>query len=176
VIKTNHSSIIFQDERCQKTAVGSSWAGIIVSQEGFINLQIYKWELVRQIDYNRSWLNLKVESNQGENTIQYQMEDSEFAKYTTKLFLGRKNFYADNASATKRQSNNNETFRIEEGLLERRPTLRKDQKPVIRDPGVPEINNRKSTENLMNPNSINNSSASLDSVPGYRNCKNIHFN
>ena len=37
-----------QDEMCQITSVGSSWAGIIVRQDDFITS--YKWEYVRQIE------------------------------------------------------------------------------------------------------------------------------
>ena len=57
-------------------------------------------------------------------------------------------------------------------ILERRPTLRKDQKLLIRDDAVTVQTtvpmNRQSIPNGHNsvPNSVNNSCASLDSVPG----------
>lgn len=38
-------------------------------------------------------------------SLQFQMEDSESTKYTAKLFLNRKNFYAANSAATMRKSN-----------------------------------------------------------------------
>ena len=82
-------------------------------------------------------------------------------------FLGRKNFYAANSSATTRQSGHSEAVRLD-GQLERRPTLRKDQKILIRD-SCPDSNNvpiRQSIPTNSVNNSVNNSCASLDSVPG----------
>lgn len=42
--------------------IGSSWVGIIVREDDVI--QSYKWEYVRQIEQNRSFLNFRVDDDQ----------------------------------------------------------------------------------------------------------------
>ena len=42
--------------------IGSSWVGIIVREDDCITS--YKWEYVRQIEQNRSFLNFRVDDDQ----------------------------------------------------------------------------------------------------------------
>ena len=136
-----------QDASGKRIFIGSSFEGVIEKSDVE---RTFKWETVKKVDFRGSTLSLRLVNDT--SPLQYFLDDSDFTKYTAKLFHARIGFYNENPEATKPIQGDRQV-KIE-SQLERRPTLRKNQQVHLREQAMED----------QVQNSVGNSLASLNSV------------
>jgi len=136
-----------QDASGKRIYIGSSFEGVIEKSDVE---RTFKWETVKKVDFRGSTLSLRLVNDT--SPLQYFLDDSDFTKYTAKLFHARIGFYNENPEATKPIQGDRQVKA--DYQLERRPTLRKNQ----------QVNMRDQANEDQAQNSVGNSLASLNSV------------
>uniref|UniRef100_S4RMQ5 Tyrosine-protein phosphatase non-receptor type n=1 Tax=Petromyzon marinus TaxID=7757 RepID=S4RMQ5_PETMA len=145
-----HESFPAKESTGTDLTIGTAFQGIFVKYKSEKAPALYKWSDITNVTHNKAFVGLELMNK--EETVQFQTDDIEMAKYVWRMFSLKHKFYRLNKSLMEQTQNTSPT------LIRRRSTLTRSsmqrQQPYIMPPMQMQYNEPYTETHMSSQDSI----------------------